>query len=152
MAITPRANRSPFHCKSTRSGTFDTRHHLNFQPLTGCSFEDALRAFFQPIKTNDPRLDFYTAYKKEAIEHDTNYVKKYGEDLNTTLIFVRRSSFLVANRLTCPHRQVCSLPSAPLSSSTSIPTSNPTQASNPLPSSAQFSSLSISPPSQARLP
>ena len=28
-------------------------------------------------------------YKREATEYDTDYVKKYDEDLNTTLIFVR---------------------------------------------------------------
>ena len=43
----------------------------------------------QPIKTEDPRVDFYTMYKKESVEYDTEYVKKYDEDLNTTLIFVR---------------------------------------------------------------
>lgn len=53
-----------------------------------CSFQDALRTFFQPIKTEDPRLDFYTMYKKESTEYDDEYVKKYDEDLNTTLIFV----------------------------------------------------------------
>ena len=52
------------------------------------SFQDALRTFFQPIKTNDPRLDFYTIYNREATEYDLDYVKKYDEDLNTTLIFV----------------------------------------------------------------
>jgi len=68
-------------------------------PLTagGCSLQDALRAFFQPIKTDDPRLDFYTMYKREATEYDTDYVKKYDEDLNTTLIFVRRSSIVLSN-------------------------------------------------------
>jgi len=50
-------------------------------------FQDALRGFFPPIKTDDPRLDFYTMYKREATEYDTDYVKKYDEDLNTTLIF-----------------------------------------------------------------
>jgi len=54
-----------------------------------CSIQDALRAFLQPIKTDDPRIDFYTVYKKEATEYNTDYVKKYDEDLNTTLIFVR---------------------------------------------------------------
>ena len=58
-------------------------------PLTGRSLQDALRTFFQPIKTDDPRVDFYTMYKREAAEYDTDYVKKYDEDLNTTLIFVR---------------------------------------------------------------
>ena len=53
------------------------------------SFQDALRAFFQPIKNDDPRLDFYTVYQREATEYDADYVKKYDEDLNITLIFVR---------------------------------------------------------------
>ena len=57
------------------------------------SFQDALRAFFQPLKTDDPRLNFYTIYKREATEYDVDYVKKYDEDLNTTLIFVRRSFY-----------------------------------------------------------
>jgi len=58
-------------------------------PLRKCSFHEALRAFFQPIKYDDVRLDFYAIYRKEATEYDTDYVKKYDEDLNTTLIFVR---------------------------------------------------------------
>ena len=61
----------------------------------GHSFQDALRSFFQPIKTDDPRVDFYTMYKREATESDADYVKKYDEDLNTTLIFVRRSSSII---------------------------------------------------------
>ena len=57
------------------------------------SIQDALRAFLLPIKNDDPRLDFYTMYKREATEYDTDYVKKYDEDLNTTLIFVCGASF-----------------------------------------------------------
>ena len=53
------------------------------------SIQDALRTFLQPIKAGDPRLDFYAVYKQEATEYDTDYIKKYDEDLNTTLIFVR---------------------------------------------------------------
>ena len=44
------------------------------------SIQEALRMFLQPIKNNDPQLDFYTIYKREMIE--------YNEDLDTTLIFV----------------------------------------------------------------
>ena len=53
------------------------------------SIQEALRMYFQPIKTNDPNLDFYTMYKRETMEYDTEYMQKYNEDLNTTLIFVR---------------------------------------------------------------
>ena len=48
--------------------------------------------YLQPIKNDDPRLDFYTMYKRETTEYDTEYMQKYNEDLNTTLIFVRLST------------------------------------------------------------
>ena len=120
--------------------------------LTERSLQDALKTFFQPIKTGDPRVDFYTMYKREATEYDTDYVKKYDEDLNTTLIFVRCSPPAPVNHLTCSHRRVCSLPSARLLSSTSIPTSDPTRTNNLQPSSVPSSSPSISPPSPVKLP
>ena len=68
--------------------------------LRGRSFKDALRAFFQPIKQDDARLDFYAIYKKEATEYDTDYVKKYDEDLNTALIFVRHLECVLRGHLT----------------------------------------------------
>jgi hypothetical protein len=45
--------------------------------------------YFQPIKNDNHQLDFYTMYKREATEHDTECMQKYNEDLNTILIFVR---------------------------------------------------------------
>ena len=57
--------------------------------LTPVSVQEALRAYFQPIKNDDPQLDFYTMYKRETTEYDTEHMQKYDEDLNTTLIFVR---------------------------------------------------------------
>lgn len=44
--------------------------------------------YLQPIKNEDPHLDFFTMYKRETVEYDTEYMNKYNEDLNTTLIFV----------------------------------------------------------------
>jgi len=58
--------------------------------LTRDSIQEALRMYLQPIKNDDPQLDFYTMYKREMMEYDTEYMQKYNEDLNTTLIFVRR--------------------------------------------------------------
>jgi len=52
------------------------------------SIQDALRDFFPPIKTKDARADFYAAYQRESSQYDHDYVKKYDEDLNTTLVFV----------------------------------------------------------------
>jgi len=53
------------------------------------SIQEALRMYLQPIKNDDPQLDFYTMYKRETTEYDAEYMQKYNEDLNTTLIFVR---------------------------------------------------------------
>jgi len=84
------------HSKLIHSGTFESFRSLHCWSLNRHSFQDALRAFFQPIKNDDPRLDFYTMYKREATEYDADYVKKYDEDLNTTLIFVRHMEFAPA--------------------------------------------------------
>ena len=57
----------------------------------------------------DLRAQFYEHYRKEAEEYDREFMKKYDEDLNTTLIFVRyarRSSICINS---C-HRLVCSPP------------------------------------------
>ena len=59
------------------------------QGLTPHSIQEALRMYLQPIKNDDPQLEFYTMYKRETVEYDTEYMQKYNEDLNTTLIFVR---------------------------------------------------------------
>ena len=151
--VLKRVTRRPHLCKSIPSGAFDALCCLPRRRLLNeCSLQDALRSFFQPIKTGDPRLDFYTMYKREATEYDTDYVKKYDEDLNTTLIFVRPLSFPLVKYLTCSFRQVYFLPSAQLSSSTSIQTSNPIRMTNLQPFSVPSSSLSTSPPSPVRPP
>ena len=126
--------------------------HLDCCLLTGRSLQDALRTFFQPIKTDDPRVDFYTMYKREATEYDTDYVKKYDEDLNTTLIFVRYPASYLANSLTYSYRLAFSLLLAPPSSSTSIRISNPIPMNNPPPFFEPSSSRSTNPPSPARPP
>ena len=38
------------------------------------------------------RAEFYDKYKREADEYDKDFIKKYDEDLNTTLIFVSEGS------------------------------------------------------------
>jgi len=64
-----------------------TAHRANRLILN--SIQEALRMYLQPIKNDDPQLDFYTMCKREAVEYNTEYMKKHNEDLNTTLIFVR---------------------------------------------------------------
>ena len=55
--------------------------------------------FLQPIKNDDPQVDFYTMYKRETVEYDTEYIQKYNADLDTTLIFVRSCiPFVAAQR------------------------------------------------------
>ena len=77
------------------------------------SIQDALRTFLPPINNDGARLGFYTAYKKEAAEYDADYVRKYSENLNTIMIFVRRGLIiLVLSPSDFPHRRVSSLSSA----------------------------------------
>jgi len=52
------------------------------------SLHSVLKEFAEPLRTNDPRTDFYVIYRREAAEFDRDYAKKYDEDLNTSLIFV----------------------------------------------------------------
>jgi len=70
-------------------GAFEIRTIAEINELTPDSIQDALRMFLQPIKNDDPRLDFFTMYKRETMEYDADYMQKHNEDLNTTLIFVR---------------------------------------------------------------
>jgi hypothetical protein len=75
-------NIDPRWCVSGHAGS------IIISKLTPTSIQEALRMYFQPIKNDDPKLDFYTMYKRETVEYDTEYMAKHNEDLNTTLIFV----------------------------------------------------------------
>ena len=101
--------------------------------------------YFQPIKNDDPQLDFYTMYKRETVEFDTEYMQKYNEDLNTTLIFVCSSLPLIVMRADHNPRLVYSPPSVPPSLSPSSPSSNQTQQNGQKHTSGRFSSASIHP-------
>ena len=74
---------------STLDGAFEAGIITRTSKLIPHSIQEALRMFLQPIKNDDPRLDFFTMYKRETMEYDTDYMQKHNEDLNTTLIFVR---------------------------------------------------------------
>ena len=54
------------------------------------SLHSALKEFFEPLRTNDSRANFFAVYRRESGEFDRDYAKKYDEDLNTCLIFVSR--------------------------------------------------------------
>jgi hypothetical protein len=64
------------------------------------AFTFALQKFFtaksvgSEKKGSNPRAEFYAKYKQEAEHADKDFQKKYEEDLNTTLIFVRSSIYL----------------------------------------------------------
>ena len=54
-----------------------------------------------PISQQDHlRTKFYKHYQKEAAEYDREFMKKYDDDLNTTLIFVRPAHRQNARSLT----------------------------------------------------
>ena len=58
------------------------------------SLHSTLKEFFEPLRTNDPRTDFFAIYRRESGEFDRDHARKYDEDLNTSLIFVSRLVFM----------------------------------------------------------
>jgi len=114
--------------------------------------QEALRMYLQPIKSDDPQLDFYTMYKRETVEYDTEYMQKHNEDLNTTLIFVRVWIPSVVIYVDHDFRPVCSPRSAPPLSSTSSPSSSQTLANGRKHTSEQSSSVSTGPFLPTRIP
>ena len=49
----------------------------------------ALPALFPSLgTTNNPAVEFYSKFQRAADDYDHDFIKKYDEDLNTTLIFV----------------------------------------------------------------
>jgi len=65
-------------------GKFPLAPDLSVTETTRNSKKDA-----QPTQ-EDHRSRFFEYYRKEAEEYDKEFLKKYDEDLNTTLIFVSR--------------------------------------------------------------
>jgi len=39
--------------------------------------------------TSNPAVKFYNKFQRAADDHDHDFIKKYDEDLSSTLIFVR---------------------------------------------------------------
>ena len=97
--------------------------------------------YFQPIKNQDPRLDFYTMHKREATEYDAEHMQKYNEDLSTNLIFVSFLSPAVDQVANYELRLVCSPPSSP----TSSPSSSRTPPNDQKPTSGRSSSAPTDP-------
>ena len=120
--------------------------------LTLNSIQEALRMYFQPIKNDDPQLDFYTMYKRDTMEFDTEYMNKYNEDLNTTLIFVSICISFTNRSVEHILRLACSPRSAPPSSSPSSQSSSRIPAKRRRPTSELFSSHSIHPFCRTRNP
>ena len=71
--------------------------------------------------TTNPAAEFYSKFQRAADDHDRDFIKKYDEYLNSTLIFVSTLSMRLYSWSMCePHvdnRLVCSPRSHPLSSS-----------------------------------
>lgn len=147
---TMRVKKSPRQSKLIPSGALKAcRSHR--WPLNEYSARDILKTFFKPLKTEDALFDFYTAYNKEASEFDIEYVKKYDEDLNTTLIFVRHLPYAPVNGLILPCRRACFLLLVQLSSSTSTNNFNQLPMIKQQPSFTQSSSRSTTRQSQTKL-
>jgi hypothetical protein len=76
-------------------------------------------------KASNPRVEFYEKFERAADDRDRDFIKKYDEDLNTTLIFVSIfSTSTSVSRESEGNRPVYSPRSHPLLSSTFRRSSN----------------------------
>ena len=122
-----------------RTGKFPLAPDLSVSKTARNSKLDA-----QPTQ-EDHRTKFFEHYRKEADEYDKEFLKKYDEDLNTTLIFVSFVRCWQA-RADKGTRLVCSLRLPPHLSSTSSLNSSPTRVRRLLPSSESLSTKLTIPP------
>jgi len=79
--------------------------------------------------TNSARVEFYDKFQHEADDYDRDFTNKYGEDLDTTLIFVSIFCIYIGRGIHLffrGDRPVYSLQSRRLSFSTSRASSNRT--------------------------
>lgn len=83
-----------FRMKSKLKCEYLLRTQVVQTELTRPRIEEALNralgSYFPSIasRTMTARAEFYDKYKREADEYDKDFIKKYDQDLNTTLIFV----------------------------------------------------------------
>lgn len=62
------------------------------------SIHAVLKEFFQPLRPNGTRPDFFAVSRKESEELDRDYARKYDEDLSAPLIFVSCEMSIRADR------------------------------------------------------
>lgn len=60
-----------------------------------------------PPIVDDERAKFYHMYREEAEEYDREFIDKYDEDLNNTLIFVRFFHLICGGCAYSVYRQAC---------------------------------------------
>ena len=95
--------------------------------------------------SNDLRTKFYEIYRDKAEEHDREFVQKYNEDLNNTLIFVGFSPLFAGGCADRARRLACFPQWLPPLSPRSSPSSNKTRTKRQLLSSASLSTRLTTP-------
>ena len=88
--------------------------------------QNALKNYFPPLESGNARVEFYNKFKREADDYDNDFLKKYGGDLDITLIFVGLLPFIPIHfgRDAKRNRLLCSPRLCPLSSLPSRPSCN----------------------------
>ena len=98
IAMAPRDRRNPASIlRGKRNNVAGTRPHsgptkvmsrfdsCDYRSVSGprYSLHPSLRESFEPLRTDDPRTDFFAVNRKESGEFDGGYTKKYDKDSNT---------------------------------------------------------------------
>jgi len=107
--------------------------------LTRDIIQEAPRTHPQPIKSDDPELDFCNRYERETMAHDDEYMKRDNEDNFRRSLYhcIALTSFLVRSvlggQLRLRHRRPGEAPAIFRRTIGSIPPSNLVTKTPPLP-------------------
>ena len=101
----PLPSSPPWAKRPQTTDSESNQHSLHLRPpliaFTPLRLEDAILKALEThflrnsATTNNARTKFYNNFQQEADEHDSDFVKKCGGDLDTTLIFVCYSPSLI---------------------------------------------------------
>lgn len=86
----PAFPRQNFSWVIAKGKVFNNPRNSRFTPLD-CELAKSSRSRKReilPTDQDDHQVRFYEVYRKVAEEYDKEFLKKYDEDLNTTLVFV----------------------------------------------------------------
>ena len=102
---------SVLHNPPPNPGRNEATYHPPYGPYCSIGIEPVFApsryAALETALGIDPRTEFYNRFQREIEEHDRDFEKKYGGDLDATLIFVSVCSLAERGALSIAWEMIC---------------------------------------------